>query len=296
MTIKQQGGIFGRNPTFNDVEVEGTLTGSVSGNVTASSGSSSFQKIGIQNTSPTAPLTIGYSGAEAQIQINNSGGNRMFYAGAFSENEGIVRLFNSSDVETVRIPAESTAGVHTYFNAGNVGVGTTNPSAKLSVSGGNISVDSGYGIDFSATSGTGTSELFSDYEEGTFTPIYEASSSNPTVTYDIQAGHYTKIGNVCHCIIRIRTDAVSGGSGNLRLAGLPFAAKSAASSAMSGGITVNRADSFTTNTPANGLITGGAQYIEFYTDAAWGTQVTTSNLTNSANSNQLILSVVYQTA
>lgn len=26
MTIKQQGGIFGRNPTFNDVEVEGTLT------------------------------------------------------------------------------------------------------------------------------------------------------------------------------------------------------------------------------------------------------------------------------
>ena len=26
MTIKQQGGVFGRNPTFNDVEVEGSLT------------------------------------------------------------------------------------------------------------------------------------------------------------------------------------------------------------------------------------------------------------------------------
>ena len=26
MTIKQQGGIFGRNPTFNDLTVEGTLT------------------------------------------------------------------------------------------------------------------------------------------------------------------------------------------------------------------------------------------------------------------------------
>jgi hypothetical protein len=26
MTIRQQGGIFGRNPTFNDVDVEGTLT------------------------------------------------------------------------------------------------------------------------------------------------------------------------------------------------------------------------------------------------------------------------------
>ena len=31
MTIKQQGGIFGRNPTFNNVDVDGTLdvTGSV---------------------------------------------------------------------------------------------------------------------------------------------------------------------------------------------------------------------------------------------------------------------------
>jgi len=26
MSIKQQGGVFGRNPTFNNVEVEGTLT------------------------------------------------------------------------------------------------------------------------------------------------------------------------------------------------------------------------------------------------------------------------------
>ena len=26
MTIKQQGGIFGRNPTFNDVSVENSLT------------------------------------------------------------------------------------------------------------------------------------------------------------------------------------------------------------------------------------------------------------------------------
>ena len=218
MTIKQQGGIFGRNPTFNDVEVEGTLTGSVSGNVTASSGSSSFQKIGIQNTSPTAPLTIGYSGAEAQIQINNSGGSRMFYAGAFSENEGIVRLFNSSDVETVRIPAESTAGVHTYFNAGNVGVGTTTPSAKLSVSGGNISVDSGYGIDFSATSGTGTSELFDDYEEGTWTPIDESGAG---LTFTAATGLYTKIGDTVHAWASVTYPSTADATG-ASIGGLPF--------------------------------------------------------------------------
>ena len=89
--------------------------------------------VGIGTSSVSAPLTIGYSGAEAQLQINNSGDNRMVYLGAFSENEGIVRLFNSSDVETVRIAAESTAGVHTYFNGGNVGIGTSSVSAPLHI-------------------------------------------------------------------------------------------------------------------------------------------------------------------
>jgi hypothetical protein len=92
-------------------------------------------RLGLGTSSPTAPLTIAYSGAEAQLQINNSGNNRMVYLGAYSANEAILRLFNSSNVETVRIPAESTAGVHTFFNAGNVGIGTTSPSYSLDVQG-----------------------------------------------------------------------------------------------------------------------------------------------------------------
>jgi len=95
----------------------------------------SAESLGIGTSSPSAPLTIGYSGAEAQLLINNSGANRMVYLGAFSANEGIVRLFNSSNVETVRIPAESTAGVHTYFNAGNVGVGTSSPEFPITAYG-----------------------------------------------------------------------------------------------------------------------------------------------------------------
>jgi hypothetical protein len=270
MTIKQQGGIFGRNPTFNEVDVQTNV--SFSDNAKALFGNSS-------------DLAVYHNGSNSIIEDTGSG--NLYIQGTH------VYIKDASGNNFARFYDNGTGGqIRLYHDASKVF--ETN-SSGISITG-NVAVTSGNGIDFSATSGTGTSELFDDYEEGTFTPIYEASSSNPTVTYDIQAGHYTKIGNVCHCIIRIRTDAVSGGSGNLRLAGLPFAAKSAASTAMSGGITVNRADSFTTDTPANGLITGGAQYIEFYTDAAWGTQVTTSNLTNSANSNQLILSVVYQTA
>jgi hypothetical protein len=98
----------------------------------------SAERLGIGTSSPTAPLTIGYSGAEAQLLINNSGDSRMVYLGAFSANEGMLRLFNSSNVETVRIPAESTTGVHTYFNAGKVGIGTSSPASLLTT---NVTAD-----------------------------------------------------------------------------------------------------------------------------------------------------------
>ena len=154
---------------------------------------------------------------------------------------------------------------------------------------------SGKGIDFSATAGTGTSELLDDYEEGVWTPTYLGSTGNPTITYDMQYGIYVKVGRLCQAILRIRTDAVSGGSGNLRIGGLPFSAFSAPTSSMSGGITVNRADSFTTNTPAFGVISNGNDYIDLNYDLA-ANAVTTANLTNAANSNTAIISLVYQTA
>ena len=51
---------------------------------------------------------------------------------------------------------------------------------------------SGKGIDFSATPGTGTSELLADYEEGTWTPT---AGANLTVVGTFSSsGKYTKIG------------------------------------------------------------------------------------------------------
>jgi hypothetical protein len=50
---------------------------------------------------------------------------------------------------------------------------------------------SGKGIDFSATSGSGTSELLADYEEGTWTP---ADTSGAGLTFANVSAYYTKIG------------------------------------------------------------------------------------------------------
>jgi len=93
----------------------------------------------------------------------------------------------------------------------------------LTLSTGNLVIGtSGKGIDFSATPGTGTSELLDDYEEGTWTPEISAFT-NPTLTYTSQIGQYTKIGDVVYCRLYLDFDITVGGIGAL-ISSLPFAA------------------------------------------------------------------------
>jgi hypothetical protein len=104
-------------------------------------------------------------------------------------------------------------------------------AGTLDVSAANIAFDSGYGIDFSATAGTGTSELLDDYEEGTWTPTYTTSGTDfDSVTYGIQTGSYVKIGELVtvFCAIRTNSLTVGSGTGNVRVGGLPFTVGSTA--------------------------------------------------------------------
>ena len=89
--------------------------------------------------------------------------------------------------------------IDSYRASGDVVIGTTN-TARFRVygTGGNVGIDngnlvigtSGKGIDFSATPGTGTSELLADYEEGTWTP------TGNNITYTTAIGRYTKVGRL----------------------------------------------------------------------------------------------------
>ena len=60
------------------------------------------------------------------------------------------------------------------------------------------------------------------YETNSFTPTIVASTSNPTVGYSVQYGRYTRIGNLVTVQIKIDISSISGGSGQLRIGGLPF--------------------------------------------------------------------------
>lgn len=62
------------------------------------------------------------------------------------------------------------------------------------------------------------------YEEGTWTPIITGSTGAPsTMTYTTQLGKYTRIGNVVYYKFNVVVNAITGGTGNLRIQPLPFA-------------------------------------------------------------------------
>lgn len=99
-------------------------------------------------------------------------------------------------------------------NAGNVQVGT-----------GNLVIStSGKGIDFSATPGTGTSELLDDYEEGTFTPTFTGLTlGNGTIS-----GTYSKVGNIVTVEMAVNWGSTTSATAITGVTGLPFALMTAA--------------------------------------------------------------------
>jgi hypothetical protein len=84
----------------------------------------------------------------------------------------------------------------------------------------------GNGIDFSATSdgtGTATSELLDNYEEGTFTPIITQGITSPT--YSAQNGYYTRIGDLMFAHIILTVNGGTANGSGVIVGGLPYTSK-----------------------------------------------------------------------
>jgi hypothetical protein len=199
MTIKQHGGIFGRNPSFNDVSIE----------------------------------TLSIAGT----------------------------ALSSTAAELNYLDGASTSAV-------------VASKAVLANSSGNIAFPDSKGIDFSATAGTGTSELFDDYEEGTWTP-----SLGGDATYNEAVGHYTKVGNLVYIYCSLRPNVIGTGSTNT-ITGLPFAAAHTGSSLSISiwDFAANNAIVFTAHVQTSSLIvaakaTASANYVGVVPFADNGTRV-----------------------
>ena len=121
-------------------------------------------------------------------------------------------------------PAAGTTRVITVPNA-NATMARTDSAQSFTgdqtLATGNLVIGtSGKGIDFSATPGTGTSELLADYEEGTWTPI--ATAQTGAITSYTSAGTYTLIGRQVVLMGTITITNAGTGTGGLKVTGFPF--------------------------------------------------------------------------
>jgi len=111
------------------------------------------------------------------------------------------------------------SGVTKQVSVANLTAGRAISATELTLSTGNLVIGtSGKGIDFSATPGTGTSELFADYEEGTWTPV---DSSGAGLSLTVNSATYTKIGRVVTAFAYVVYPSTVSASAAI-LGGLPF--------------------------------------------------------------------------
>jgi len=139
------------------------------------------------------------SGAEqGQIHIETATGGALTEKVIIGTTNLVVNEIGA--VFNVRIEGDTDANLFcTDATNSRVGIGIVSPTEKLDVVGniklsGNVIPASGFGIDFAATAGTGTSELLNDYEEGTWTPNQGAGLV--LVGAFSSSGTYTKVGRV----------------------------------------------------------------------------------------------------
>lgn len=274
MTIKQQGGVFGRHPEFATLSVADDVfsvsdTGAqVNGLLRVNSGANDLPLL-VQSTDATAYMGFkdNTTTADMSVLVGASGDNLMALA------KSRFRLYNDGQ-QSVQVETNGNFNVM----RGNLIIGT-----------------SGKGIDFSATSGTGTSELFDDYEEGTWTPVFTASTTDPTfASYPVRSAHYRKIGAMVFVTARFRTSGYnSDGVGNLRISGLPYAAKSSGSFFDTGGIIIHSVQNWG-SIPSNGVVKPGDAFISLIGSTGFVDQSVLA-LGTGTNNNDISFSGMYVT-
>jgi hypothetical protein len=173
-------------------------------------------RVGVGTASPAAPLTVQSDSNTLSLRLlGRSSDDRSDLE--FYENDGTTKIGTiSAETNNVSIVASGSDAVLSM---------TANTSRFRNASGTELGRWlSGGGLTFNGD--TAAANALDHFEIGSWTPTYGGSSSNPSVTTDIQYGHYTKIGNIVIATFGIGTDAASGGSGSLLVNGLPFSSKS----------------------------------------------------------------------
>lgn len=213
---------------------------------------------------PAAATIRGTNGSGSNV----AGANLTIQAGlgTGSATGGYIR-FMSSVAGASGSTLRSAAEVARFDTGQRLLVGVTSANAN----GGVLQLKSGITFPATAVSASDANTL-DDYEEGTWTPAYQAGSSG----YVTQIGQYTRIGNVVtvYCHIQISTSASFLGTSNVTITGWPLSPSNSVFAA------VYWSNTSTTNT--NVMVDALTGYIWRVGTAATSlTQMTHTNLGNS---------------
>ena len=287
-------GYTGKKPT-NVVDVSETQSLTVDGDLTIAD---KIVHSGDTNTAirfaDTDTITLETAGGE-RLRVKDSGfigiGTNAPDTTLDVSGSGVPFEVDSTNSNTYKVQFRNNGTITSYLGTAADSFFFANSSASQL-----LRLDSDgikFGTDSAAANGLG------DYEEGTWTPVYQALTSNPTVTHSVQIGRYVKIGAFVNVMFRIQTNAVSGGSGAVVVGGLPFATTNVSSLFASG--PVGFSSGFTNVHPQTLLVGANSTQAQPITNSgtdarnALGTSVTTSDLTNGSSKNDLIGSISYRT-
>jgi hypothetical protein len=165
-------------------------------------------------------LFDGKLGIGGNLEFNSGADLKIFHDGSNGYIQNVTGDLNLKNASTEYLKGlVATGGVELFHNG-------TKQCETVSTG---LSFPSGKGIDFSATgdgSGTMTSELLDDYEEGTWTPVFTPSGGSfAAQTMNVVAARYVKVGHqvTVNCYIQTTNLDTTGASGQVMVTGLPYA-------------------------------------------------------------------------
>lgn len=223
--------------------VQGGVTKKVAVSDLTAGRSVSMASLGVGTATPALLADVVFSSAGDGIRALNT------LATGFAD----IRVGNDSNANLgiLRVGGSTIGGIaqntFTLLTAGGYNIQIApqgvltmafDPSANATLTSGNLVIGtSGKGIDFSATPGTGTSELLNDYEEGTWTAVLSDGTNNATMVANTQ--NYVKIGKSVTVSGYMQTSSLGSVTGNLRIVGLPYTVAAHASSGVGLGLNLN---------------------------------------------------------
>ncbi len=224
------------------------------------------------DTSSALSITNGQTGSDhciLDIRCNDNETSRIYFSEVSTSANGSIRYRYTGDDNYMSFYTNGSSSSEERLRITKLG--------HISIISGNLEFANGAGIDFSnvpdgSRSIDSDGNKLDDYEEGSFTPYYYTQNSLLTAGYISQDGKYTKIGRFVHFQIYLRLSSKSGGSGHLRIYGLPFTSSSATGAAYGGGV-VAYTNNWDNDTIDRIMVGSGSDQVQLFVGQSSGTNV-----------------------